>query len=71
MNDRSEQAIKDLVISYSAYMSAIKERKHYAIVTWARCLLDDQELTGVEMIGPERLRSDISLWEHQIEGVYQ
>ena len=70
MNDRSEHAIKDLVISYSAYMSAIKERKHHAIVTWAQCLLDDQELTGVEMIGSERLRSDISLWQPDPEGVY-
>jgi hypothetical protein len=70
MTDRSEQAIKDLVISYSAYMSAIKERKHHAIVTWAQCLLSDQELTGVEMIGSERLRSDISLWQPDPEGVY-
>ena len=70
MTDRSEQAIKDLVISYSAYMSAIKERKHHAIVTWAQCLLADQELTGVEMIGSERLRSDISLWQPDPEGIY-
>ena len=70
MNDRSDEAIKDLVISYSAYMSAIKERKHYAIVTWAQCLLDDQERTGVEMIGSTRLRSDISLWMPETEGVY-
>ena len=70
MNDRSDEAISDLVISYSAYMSAIKERKDYAIVTWARCLLDDQERTGVEMIGSARLRSDISLWEPETAGVY-
>lgn len=62
-NDRSNQAVSDLVISYSAYMSAIKERKHQAIVTWAQCLLDDQERTGVEMIGAERLRSDIQNWK--------
>jgi len=70
MNDRSDEAISDLVISYSAYMSAIKERKDYAIVTWARCLLDDQERTGVEIIGSARLRSDISLWEPETAGVY-
>ena len=70
MNDRSNEAIKDLVISYSAYMSAIKERKHHAIVTWAQCLLDDQERTGVEMISSERLRSDISLWQPDPEGIY-
>jgi len=69
-NDRSEQAIKDLVISYSAYMSAIKERKHHAIVTWAQCLLDDQERTGIEMIGSERLLSDISLWMPETGEVY-
>ena len=70
MNDRSDQNIKDLVISYSAYMSAIKERKDYAIVTWAQCLLDDQERTGIEMIDSTRLRSDISLWMPETEGVY-
>jgi hypothetical protein len=70
MTDRSEQTIKDLVISYSAYMSAIKERKDHAIVTWAQCLLDDQERTGIEMIGSARLRSDISLWMPETEGVY-
>jgi len=70
MNDRSNEAISDLVISYSAYMSAIKERKDYAIVTWARCLLDDQERTGVVMIGAERLRESIKHWEPQLEGHY-
>jgi len=70
MTDRSEEAIKDLVISYSAYMSSIKERKHHAIVTWAQCLLDDQERTGVEMIGTERLRESIKHWEPQLEGHY-
>ena len=70
MNDRSDQNIKDLVISYSAYMTAIKERKDYAIVAWARCLLDDQERTGVEMIGTERLRESINHWEPELEGHY-
>jgi hypothetical protein len=70
MTDRSNEAIKDLVISYSAYMSAIKERKDYAIVTWARCLLDDQERTGVEMIGTQRLRESIKHWEPELEGHY-
>ena len=70
MNDRSDQNIKDLVISYSAYMSAIKERKDYAIVTWAQCLLDDQERTGVEMISPERLKQGIKYWEPELEGHY-
>ena len=70
MNDHSDQNIKDLVISYSAYMTAIKERKDYAIVTWARCLLDDQERTGVEMIGTERLRESIKHWEPELEGHY-
>lgn len=61
--DRSNQAISDLVVSYSAYMSAIKERRHQAIVTWAMCLLGDQKTTGVEMIPAATLELDIKTWK--------
>ncbi len=59
--DRSDNAIQELCISYSAYMRAISEQNDKAIVTWAICLIADQERTGVTMVPVDRLRNTIKL----------
>jgi hypothetical protein len=70
MNDRSDTSIKDLVISYSAYMDAIKQRNDNAIVAWAYCLISDQELTGITMIPEMRLRESIDCRLEEVGEVY-
>jgi hypothetical protein len=63
MTDRSDKAIEDLCVSYSAYVRAIVEKNDQAMIAWALCLITDQENTGVTMIPMERLRNSIRLRE--------
>lgn len=68
--DRSNRAISDLVISYSAYMDAVRRRVDHAIYTWAHCLIGDQERTGVVMVPYVVLREDIQSREDCLEEVF-
>jgi hypothetical protein len=70
MADRSNKAIEDLCISYSAYIRAIGEKNEQATTAWAICLIADQELTGVTMIPMNRLRSTIELRKELAKEIY-
>ena len=68
--DRSDSAIQDLCISYRSYMQAISEQKSQAIAIWAKCLLDDQTRTGVEMVPNDRLKNSIVLYRDILAEAY-
>lgn len=68
--DRSDKAIQDLCISYSSYMRAITDQKAHAIAVWAKCLLDDQASTGVEMVPNDRLKNTIHLYKSILAEAY-
>ena len=69
-NDRSDKAIEDLCISYSAYMRAIIEKNDQAMVAWAICLITDQERTGVTMVPMHRLQGTIKLQQELAKEMY-
>jgi hypothetical protein len=69
-NDRSDKAIEDLCVSYSAYVRAITEKNDQAMIAWAICLITDQERTGVTMIPMERLRNSIKLRNEIAKEIY-
>ena len=68
--DRSDSAIQDLCISYSSYMRAITDQKAHAIAVWAKCLLDDQVSTGVEMVPNDRLKNVVALYRDILAEAY-
>ena len=52
-----KQAAKNLVVSYAAYIAT---EDGNAVRVWGRMLLEDQEITGVEMVLPETIEKKIA-----------
>lgn len=69
-HDRSNKAIEELCISYSAYMRAISEQNNHAIITWAICLISDQKNTGVTMVPMDLLQNTIQLRKELVKEIY-
>jgi len=62
-----ERDIKDLVISYRGYHSAMDRNDKNGIYVWAQILLGDQERLGVYMHKHEQLQQHIDALKYNRE----
>ena len=70
MNDRSDDAIKDLCTSYSAYVRAITGNDNNSIIAWSICLMGDQKRTGVSMVPMSRLEDTLKIRDDLTKEIY-